>query len=317
MFKTCYHSITVLETKRLYINQYPQPIKILYCDTGVEQPVIRDFVGNTLYGVADEAMLDGIPIEVTVAKPALEDSFFVKVIGRGYLPPTNKFRWCTDQLRINPVKRILDSNGSDVKVVLLGIRKGESLERDRIISKHKTTRQYYLKQSGNPNVKIFSPIIQYTTRDVWQTLMSYSAPQSLDCHRLLSLYRQANGECPILRDSNSLPCGKGRFGCWTCTVVRRDLSSENLIQQGWNELIPLLAFRDYMNSIRDDIRYRCRQRRNGVKGLGPLTLEARRILLEKLLRIQEIVPWSLISKEELNLVHTLWQLDQVSDSYVE
>ena len=54
-----------------------------------------------------------------VATPRTEDSFFVKVIGRGYPPPTNKFRWCTDRLRIRPVQRMITNLSEEGSVVVL------------------------------------------------------------------------------------------------------------------------------------------------------------------------------------------------------
>ena len=39
----------------------------------------------------------------------------------------------------------------------------------------------------------------------------------------------SNGECPIQIDTSTPSCGNSRFGCWTCTVVKRDKVSEGLL----------------------------------------------------------------------------------------
>src|SRR5687767_13408872 len=75
---------------------HPVPVTVLYCDTGVEFPPIARLVRRTLKALATESLAAGLPISVRVARPRRTDSYFVRVIGRGYPPPTSKFRWCTD-----------------------------------------------------------------------------------------------------------------------------------------------------------------------------------------------------------------------------
>jgi len=97
-----------------------RPITVVYCDTGVEIPIVSSLVRSTLRSLAREAEAFSLPLRIRIATPRLEDRYFVRVIGRGYPPPTNKFRWCTDRLRIAPVQRILRNEGSG-GVVLLGV----------------------------------------------------------------------------------------------------------------------------------------------------------------------------------------------------
>jgi DNA sulfur modification protein DndC len=74
-------------------------VTLVYCDTGVEIPIVSAFAHKTLRGIEREAQDLVLPIDINIASPVLEDRFFVKVIGRGYATPTNKFRWCTNRLR--------------------------------------------------------------------------------------------------------------------------------------------------------------------------------------------------------------------------
>jgi len=149
------------------IKDFSVPITIVYCDTAVEIPVIRTYVWQVLTSLSLEIKEANLPIKIKIAIPELKDRYFVKVIGRGYPTPTNKFRWCTDRLRINPVQKIVKELSKDGSLILLGVRKGESLERDRIIVKHSSDSEYFLSQSNYPNSKIFSPIINYSVNDVW------------------------------------------------------------------------------------------------------------------------------------------------------
>ena len=132
-----------------------KPITVVYCDTGVEIPIIVQVVRETLQRLKREASRQSVPLRVEIASPRLQDRYFVKVIGRGYPPPTNKFRWCTDRLRINPVKRLLNDASSGPSVVLLGTRRGESAERDRTLERHSSQRHYFFRQESNSNVHNF------------------------------------------------------------------------------------------------------------------------------------------------------------------
>jgi DNA sulfur modification protein DndC len=292
-----------------------RPVTIVYCDTGVEIPLVQQLVRSSLRGVAREAETAGVPLAVRIVEPRLDSRFFVKVIGKGYPPPTNKFRWCTERLRITPVQKLLRQGPGLSSIVLLGVRRGESLERDRTIAAHVDQSGSYLRQAGSAATLIYAPILDYSLDDVWSCLALIPEPRSIDARRLALLYRNASGECPMIRDPKGTPCGKGRFGCWTCTVVRRDRSMESMISQGHEELAGLLSFRNWLQAIRDNPRLRCRRRRNGAPGPGPFTLPARREILGRLLALQDRTPWSLISGDEVRLIREMWRLDRMSRQY--
>jgi len=283
-------------------------IYIVYCDTGVDIPIINDLVTKTLSNIQIEAKEKRIPLSVRVVSPPVKDKYFAKVIGNGYPPPTNIFRWCTDRLRINPVKAFLDSLGGQERVILLGIRKSESVHRDNVISQYETGKQYYYRQEGSlSTTRIFAPIIDYSTEDVWATLAYNPVPYSIDAPKLMALYKQASGECPLIRDPKGTPCGSGRFGCWTCTVVRKDKSITSLVGEGYTQLEPLLDFRNWLFVVRDDLSYRLSKRRNGTNGPGPFTLEARKEILAKLIEAQRLSGYTLIDQPQLDYIDEYWR----------
>jgi DNA sulfur modification protein DndC len=294
-----------------------RPVTVVYCDTMVEIPVVAGFVRSTLRRLAKEAKADNLPLRVKLARPPIGDRFFVKVIGRGYPPPTNKFRWCTDRLRIDPVRRVIGQKFNERAIVLLGTRSGESYQRDRTLARQTLEGAYYFRQVGNPNVRLFAPIVDFSTSDVWTTLFNLPLPTSLDTDRLFTLYQDAGAECPIIKDPNGTPCGTGRFGCWTCTVVRRDKAVSSMVTEGHAGLEPLLEFRNWLAKMRDDPTNRCRFRRNGVKGLGPLTLSARKTILRRLLAAESAAARRLIGKSEVTAIKALWKMDLGSSTYRE
>ena len=292
------------------------PVTVLYVDTGVEIPIVASLVRKTVSALARESSIMGLPIRVRIAQPRLHDRYFVKVLGRGYPPPTNKFRWCTDRLRISPVQRAIKKSAPGPHTVVLGVRRGESEQRDRTLRRHGAS-AHHLKQSGNRDAIIFTPIIDYTLADVWDTVHTLVLPKAIQTQTLSALYRDASGECPIVRDPVGPPCGKGRFGCWTCSVVRRDRSVSALMSKGSDFLWPLAAWRSLLLETRDDPTMRCRRRRNGAPGPGPLPLRARKRLLTSLLRVQRQVPWTLIRRDELSAIRAYWKSDRESLNYSE
>jgi len=254
-------------------------------------------------------------MRIEVKYPEIDNSFFCKVIGRGYPTPTNKFRWCTDRLRIRPIQDVFDK-GTNRQLVLLGIRDQESVDRSRRIKKYAHNEKYFYKQSNYKNSTIFSPIIDYTEEDVWYTINNFIYPKSINRDQLRYLYSLENKENTI-NDDTIKSSMKGRFGCWTCTVVRKDKAIIKLIEMGYTELIPLYDYRNWLMKIRDDEKYRCKYRRNGVTGLGPFTLAARKEMLDELLRTQEKSGMQLISSEQIDHILYLWELDKESDKYKE
>jgi DNA sulfur modification protein DndC len=310
--------LTLVFNALLEIQRKHKPVGVVYCDTGVEIPPISRYVTRTLKAIQRESRAVGIPLRVTVAKPRLDDRYFVKVIGRGYPPPTNIFRWCTDRLRINPVKNIIEANGRCGRsIVLLGVRLGESIERDRTIRRHNTKAKYYLNQGGSTTTQIFSPIIDYSVIDVWSTLKYSQLPKSISHSTIGQLYKDAGSECPVFKETKGTPCGKGRFGCWTCTVVRRDVSVGSMIQNGYEELSPLFAFRNWLAEFRDQPEFRCKTRRNGTAGLGPITLAGRKKILRRLVKTEIQSGLTLLEKDELVRIKGMWLLDQNDPHYCE
>jgi DNA sulfur modification protein DndC len=303
VLKLTYLALMLLQKKS-------KPVTILYCDTGVEIPIFRNLVYRTLNDIEIEASKNNVPLFSKIVSPNTENKYFSKIIGRGYPPPSNKFRWCTDRLRINPINTELNSNKSGENIVLLGIRIGESNNRDNVMSRYSTDSSYFYRQNGNSSTLIFAPIYNYSTEETWATIEYNQFPKSIDTFELLKLYRHANGECPIIRDVKGTPCGKGRFGCWTCTVVRKDKSVKGLIDEGNYNLQPLFNFRNWLLEIRDKPEYRSSKRRNGAYGLGPFTLAARKEILRMLFVAQKNSDFVLIGTDEIDFIEKCWDIDK-------
>lgn len=288
----------------------PSAATLIYCDTGVENPILDAYVKTLLMRMRAEFEAAELPIGVRILKAPVQDRFFVRLIGRGYPPPTNSFRWCTTGLRIRPVSQFIRGHRPEDTVLALGLRRSESRQRDR--SLRRSADLYWQKQrEGVGEYDLFLPVVEMDVPEVWDAVFGLSEPRCLKPHALEDLYRDASGECPVIKAPEAPPCASGRFGCWTCTVVRKDRSGAELIRSGHHELIPYFKFRQWLTEIRNDPARRWSRRRSGQEGMGPLTIEARREVLERIEELEFATSTEILDAEERGLIASLWRIDDI------
>jgi len=291
-------------------DQRKKPISVVCTDTRVEIPAIVDMVEGTLERMLKCSLQDDLKIDVNLLKPTIEESFWINIIGRGYPPPNRTFRWCTQRMKIDPVNLFVQQRlGHWGEAILhLGARRAESSTRAQTMAGRKA-RNGLRRHPDLPRVWVSNPIEFLTTEEVWAYLLQKPNPWGGDNRSLYKLYANASsGECPIQIDTSTPSCGNSRFGCWTCTVVERDKASEGLLASGDERMEKLIEFRETLLYYRDPANgKRDNRRMNGNEGPGPLTIAARRELLQRLLALQEEIGLQLISPEELLLVQQLWK----------
>jgi DNA sulfur modification protein DndC len=90
-----------------------------------------------------------------------------------------------------------------------------------------------------------------------------------------------------------------------------------MIHNGYEDLQPLFAFRNWLSVIRDQSEFRCKVRRNGRIGLEPITLSGRKIILQRLLQTQRKSGLKLIENDELVRIKELWLSDKSDSNYRE
>lgn len=327
-------STTVVELVYKMLQTLPdwqrhKKVYIVSSDTRIENPLIKIYLNrmNELIGQAAER--DGLPIVSTMVMPPANNSFWANVIGRGFPTPrvNGTFRWCTDRLKINPsadyIREVIKKEENEV-VVLLGVRKAESIARKRRIEGRELANRLMNRHETIQDAYVYNPIVELTTDDVWDVLLRLDGgetPWGSNNNELVSLYADADsGECPfagIHAGGQTQTCGNSRFGCWVCTVVKEDKSLNGFIRSGHRELIPLSEFRSWLMSIRDDGDKREKKRRNGTvyetkdgqMGYGPFTWEARQLILTKLIETQQRMGYELITVEELKAIDEIWDAE--------
>lgn len=312
---------------RLGIDKQHKHVYVVSSDTMVENPLIKQYLHSMIKQLQEVVSENGFNMSANLVKPKPDTTFWANVIGRGFPTPryNGTFRWCTDRLKIKPtglfIDNIVQSKNTEV-VILLGVRKGESVARKKRIEKRRELGKLLNRHDTTKGAYVYSPIADLTTNDVWDVLTfnNMKTAWGSDNKRIFELYSDADsGECPFagINEVGSVQtqsCGNSRFGCWICTVVKEDKSLNGFIRSGHRELIPLQEFRRWLMEIRDISEKREKKMRDGRvytdkegnKGNGPFTWEARQEILTKLLKLQKQMNYELISDEELKAIEKIW-----------
>ena len=123
-------------------------------------------------------------------------------------------------------------------------------------------------------------------------------------------------------DAPSCGTTSSRFGCWTCTVVDKDKSLTGFVEAGFDQFGPLLDFRDWLLTIRNDPERRLARRRNGRFTIGkngvfipgPFNMATRKEMLDRLLDLQDETRMPLICDAEVRHIRELWVEDVLSSA---
>lgn len=246
-------------------------VYVVSSDTLIENPIVLGYLKLNSTLINDGAKKENIPLYAHMVHPDYNNTYWTNIIGKGLPTPTSiRFRWCTEKLKIKPSNKFIEEkvkeNGE--VVVLLGVRKSESIARS-IRIKNREIEGYLLTPHVTlTNTYVYNPIVDLTTDEVWEILLSNNGinPWGANNNDLFTLYMGADGgECPFTttNDKETPSCGNSRMGCWICTVVSKDKSLTGFIQNGESWLQPLLDFREWIITIRNRHEYRMQYRRDG------------------------------------------------------
>jgi len=320
-------SLVFQAVARIPVQERSKKVYVITSDTMVENPIVKKYMHESSAKIGQASIAQRLNIEARIIYPEMHQTFWSRVIGLGYpTPEPPGFRWCTERLKINPMNKFVADciKASGEIIILLGVRKAESNARLKSISE-KTIDGYLLNPHNNiNNAYVYNPLTEIGNDLVWNYLLREDgiSPWGTSMKQLFSLYQgeSLSEEQSVLGeiDERKIPItGNSRFGCWCCTLVKEDKSLQSFIKQGSQELIPLREFRNWLISIRQDPEFRDTKRRNGTVytkvngdvGFGPFTLEARRIILRKLLELQKETEIELISVDELKIIDEMWDND--------
>ena len=277
-------------------NQKINPnLKIVYSDTLLEIAPLRKAAAEFLRKAEERINVLNLKGSVHIVRPQLADTFWVRMLGRGYPPPGPHFRWCTKKLKVLPVQRLLEQDPAEKTLILTGVRYSESQKRkERLVASCANGGEcgqdfWFMNGPKGKNQDYHAPIVEWRTCKVWDFL-AFTAPQlGWPTENLFKLYG--------FQDL--------RFGCWTCTLMKEDRTMQELAKRPEMEgLKELLDFRQRIVKLGWDSGRRVKTP-DGKN--GPMDLLTRKQLLAELLELQAKTGVTLISGAEVNTIKDEWK----------
>lgn len=284
----------------------PKSLTVMYADTRMELPPLRETASWFLYKVSES----GYGAKIVMAP--LERRFFVYMLGRGVPPPKNNFRWCTPMIKVQPMMAALEKlrrKSGEKLLMLTGVRLGESDIRDQRIAfscgrnDGECGQGWFQVATDEAVADTLAPLVHWRKCFVYDWLYFDPMGHGYDLRGLADVYGQSDV----------------RTGCVGCNLAHRDRALERLLQDNkWQHLRPLLELRLLYRELRKP-QYRKRKAEAEVltdgsysknpQRMGPLTMEARAWALDQVLGIQHRSGMNLINGDEETAIRAMWTAD--------
>lgn len=271
----------------------PQSLTVLYADTRMEIVPLQ----ISAIGILRELERRGTQTKMVL--PTLDDRFFVYIFGRGVPPPKNRFRWCTAQIKIEPMLAALAElrkTAGEKLLMLTGVRLGESAARDaRIVTScsrdgAECGQGWFQEATPEAVADTLAPILHWRVCHIWDWL-TVNAPAEYGFPTQDIAWAYGGDEKQEIN---------ARTGCMGCPLASRDVALAAVVRQPkWSYLAPLLKLKPLYEELTHDHSNRLRKavgelRADGSMAknpqrVGPLTIAAREYGLQTVLAIQSDV----------------------------
>lgn len=275
----------------------PKSISVLYADTRMELPPLAIAAHRLL----ERLRAAGIHCEVVTAP--MDKRFYVYMLGRGVPPPNNNtLRWCTRQIKVDPMTAALERRIGELDGTILmitGVRQGESAIRDGRIAMScgkdgaecgQGWYQQVMPQAKGVRGKIatLAPLLHWRVCNVFDWLKIYAPMAEYGAWETSMVADAYGGE-----EAEEI---NARTGCVGCALAAEDLGLKTTIRNPyWTYIAPLLGLKPLYRELRLP---QHRLRKAGIERLqdgsiaanpqrmGPLTFETRLMALDRILSIQ-------------------------------
>lgn len=275
----------------------PQSLTVFYADTRQELPPLASAAEQ----IMDELRERGIEVEVVTAP--MDKRFMVYILGRGVPPPNNNtLRWCTRQIKIDPMQAAIEARLADFPgnfLMITGVRQGESAIRDQRIEMScgkdgaECGQGWY--QQVLPHAKglrgriaTLAPLLHWRVCHVWEWLKHWAPQEEFGDWSTAAIADAYGGD-----EAEEI---NARTGCIGCPLAQEDTALNTVLRMpAWAYLAPLTGIKPLWRELREP---RHRIKKAGIERLkdgsiaknpqrmGPITLESRLMALERLLAIQ-------------------------------
>ncbi|EHK56920.1 phosphoadenosine phosphosulfate reductase [Mesorhizobium alhagi CCNWXJ12-2] len=286
--------VHLIDTGRLAA---PKSLTVFYADTRQELPPLAIAASR----IMEQLVARGIRCEVVRAP--MDKRFLVYILGRGVPPPNNNtLRWCTRQIKIDPMAEALETRLGELdgKILMItGVRQGESAIRDDRIAMScgkdgaECGQGWY--QEVLPNAKgirgriaTLAPLLHWRVCNVWDWLRIYAPMPEYGGWATAAIADAYGGD-----EATEI---NARTGCAGCPLASKDLALDTIVASpAWSHLAPLKGLKPLYRELREP---RHRIRKAGLDRLkdgsvaanpqrmGPLTFAARLMGLDRVLAIQ-------------------------------
>lgn len=269
----------------------PKQITVCYADTRMEITPLAWAAREVI------EILRSRNIDVRIVMAPLDERFLVYILGRGVPPPNNNtMRWCTSQIKVEPMqaelKRMVSADSTDV-LMITGVRLGESAVRDDRIALScsrdgaECGQGWYQNMTGT-GFATLAPMIHWRVCHVWDWLMLMAPTKKYGRWPTQILADAYGGE-----EAEEI---NARTGCICCPLASKDTALDAVIAMpNWAYIAPLKRLRAIYRALREP-RNRLRQpggekRKDGTLSknqhrMGPITMDARRWALAEIIGIQ-------------------------------
>ena len=301
----------------------PKSLTVMYADTRMELLPLS----NSASRIMDELREKGITVEVVMAD--IEKRFLPYILGRG-VPPSNNstFRWCTRQIKIDPMKaaceRLFREKGKKV-LMITGVRQGESAIRDGRISMScskdgaECGQGWFQTTMPEAICDTLAPILHWRVCHVWEWLKHWSPQAEFGDWSTKEIADAYGGD-----EAEEI---NARTGCVGCPLAQKDTALDTILKNlKWAYLSPLKGLREIYREMRKP-QYRLRQTGeqrlkdgsipNNPNRMGPLTIEARKKFFAEIIEIQESINEAatilntpkvdILNAEEIAFIHKCWE----------
>lgn len=278
----------------------PQTLTVFYADTRQELPPLAIAAQQ----IMDELAERGVRVEVVTAP--MDKRFMVYILGRGVPPPNNNtLRWCTRQIKIDPMQAALEHRLSELDgnvLMITGVRQGESAIRDKRIEMScgkdgaECGQGWYQKilpeaKGLRGRLATLAPLLHWRVCHVWEWLKHWAPQAEFGDWSSATIADAYGGD-----EAEEI---NARTGCIGCPLASEDKALDTiLLNPAWAYLAPLKGIKQLWRELREP---QHRLRKAGIEYLkdgsaaanpqrmGPLTFEARLMGLKRILSIQSEV----------------------------